>query len=72
MCHSDTDSMAMLTLVEELQAHYSWLAKWAEDSGEKRWNTVMKHHMIGHIADECQWLHVRAGATYMDEISWVA
>jgi hypothetical protein len=64
---SDKDSMAMLQAVHQLQAHYNWLAKWAEDNNMRRWNTVYKHHMLGHIAMDCQWLHVRAGATYMDE-----
>ena len=65
--HSDIDSLAIMDAVHNLQAHYNWLAKWAEDRNLRRWNTVYKHHMIGHIAEDSQWLHVRAGATYMDE-----
>ena len=65
--HSDEDARAMMRAVTQLQAHYNWLAKTAELSGHRRWNTVMKHHMLGHIAMECQWLHVKAGATYIDE-----
>jgi hypothetical protein len=48
-------------------AHYNWLAKWAEEQGKKRWNTVLKHHYVGHLATQAQWLHCRASATYLDE-----
>jgi hypothetical protein len=65
--HSHQDSAALLTKVQEMQAHYNWLAKAAEGRGEKRWNTVLKHHYMGHWAEDAQWLHCRAGATYLDE-----
>ena len=65
--HSNVDSQLLLDQVQALQAHYNWLAKWAEDNGLRRWNTVLKHHYMGHLAEQAQWLHCRAGATYLDE-----
>ena len=47
--------------------HYKCLAKWAQGQGMKRWNTALKHHYVGHLALQAQWLHCRAGATYLDE-----
>lgn len=57
----------IVSTVNELHAHYNWLAKQAEDSGHKRWNTVLKFHYLGHLALQCKYLHCRAGATYLDE-----
>jgi len=65
--HSDTDARTMQSSVMNLLAHYNWLAKAAETTGSKRWNTVLKHHMLGHIAMDSAFLHVRAGSTYIDE-----
>ena len=28
---------------------------------------MLKHHYVGHLALQAQWLHCRAGATYLDE-----
>ena len=56
-----------MTIALNMLAHYSWLSKWAETTGAKRWNPVMKHHYTGHLALQAQWLHMRAGATYVDE-----
>ena len=50
-----------------LLARNKWVAKWAQDQGLKRWNTVLKHHYVGHLALQAQWLHCRAGASYLDE-----
>ena len=61
------DRGLILKTAVQLTAHYKWLAKWAQDQGLKRWSTVLKHHYVGHLALQAQWLHCRAGATYLDE-----
>ena len=33
-------------------------------AGARRWNTLQKHHYIGHVAPPAQWPH-RAAATYV-------
>jgi hypothetical protein len=65
--HVQDERELILEIAVHLIAHYNWLAKWAEDNGLKRWNTVLKHHYMGHLAEQAQWLHCRAGATYLDE-----
>ena len=65
--HLPEDRELILDTAVHLIAHYNWLAKWAEEQGHKRWNTVLKHHYVGHVAEQAQWLHCRAGATYLDE-----
>ena len=65
--HLPEDRELMVETAVHLLAHYNWLAKWAEEQGQKRWNTVLKHHYVGHLALQTQWLHCRAGATYLDE-----
>ena len=61
------DRVLILINAVHLLAHYNWLAKWAQDQGLKRWNTVLKHHYVGHLALQAQWLHCRAGGTYLDD-----
>ena len=56
-----------LTIALCMLAHCSWLSKWAETTGARRRNTVLKHHYTGHLAQQAQWLHMRVGATYVDE-----
>jgi hypothetical protein len=51
----------------ELLAHYNWLSHWAENRGLKRWNSVLKHHYTGRLCELGQFLHLRAGATFLDE-----
>ena len=53
--------------VDKLLAHYNWLARKAQDSGLKRWNTILEFHYLAHLAKQCRYLHCRAGATYLDE-----
>jgi hypothetical protein len=65
--HPPEDRERVLTIALNMLAHYNWLSKWAETTGAKRWNTVLKHHYTGHLAQQAQWLHMRAGATYVDE-----
>ena len=65
--HAPEDRELILKNAVHLIAHSNWLAKWAQDQGLKRWNTVLKHHYVGHLALQAQWLHCRAGATYFDE-----
>jgi hypothetical protein len=56
-----------LAIAVSTRAHYNWLSKWAETNGARRWSTVLEHHYTGHLAQQAQWLHMRAGATYVDE-----
>jgi hypothetical protein len=65
--HVPEDREFILKIAMHLIAHYKWVAKWAEEQGLKHWNTVLKHHYVGHLALQAQWLHCRARATYLDE-----
>jgi hypothetical protein len=65
--HVPEDRELILKTAVHWIAHYNWLAKWAQGQGLKRWGTVLKHHYVGHLALQSQWLHCRAGATYWDE-----
>jgi len=47
--HVPEDRELILKTAVHLIAHYNWLAKWAQDQGLKRWNTVLKHHFVGHL-----------------------
>lgn len=60
-------STKMKDTVDKLLAHYNWLARLAEDNGQKRWNTVLKFHYLAHLALQCKFLHCKAGSTYLDE-----
>ena len=45
-----------LTIALNMPAHYSWLSQWAETTGARRWNNVLKH--TGHLSQQAQWLHI--------------
>ena len=66
LLHLPEDRELILETAVRLIAHYNWLAKWAEKQGHKRWSTVLQHHYVGHLAEQAQWLHCRAGGTYPD------
>ena len=65
--HVPEDKELILKNAVRLIEHYSWLAKWAQYQGLKRWHTMLKHHYVGHLALQSQWLHCRARAAYLDE-----
>ena len=64
---TEAQSATFKDTVDKLLAHYNWLARKAEDSGLKRWNTVLKYEYLVHLANQCRHLPCRAGATYLDE-----
>ena len=64
---TEAQSTTFKDTVDKLLAHYNWLARKAQDSGLKRWNTVLKCQYLAHLAQQRRNLHCRAGATYLDE-----
>ena len=42
--HVPEDRELIFKIAVHLIAHYNLLAKWAQDQGLKRWNTVLHHH----------------------------
>jgi hypothetical protein len=64
---TEAQSTTFKDTVDKLLAHYNWLARKAQDSGLKRWNTVVKIQYSVHLAKQCRYLHCKAGATYLDE-----
>jgi hypothetical protein len=54
---TEAQSTTFKDTVDKLLAHYNWLARKAQDSGLKRWNTVLKLHYLAHLAKQCRYLH---------------
>ena len=58
---------ALRALPDNMLRHYSALSSKAAAAGEWRWNVVPKFHMVWHWSRQCQWVHPKDTATYIDE-----
>ena len=48
-------------------AHYTWLARLADDQGKCLWAVVTKHHWLWHLGERSMYLHPRRAACMIDE-----
>ena len=53
--------------IDKVLSIYTWLADEATKCGDLLWSVVPKHHWLWHLAERCQYLHPRRGATLIDE-----
>ena len=59
-----------LAIALSMLAHCNWFSTWAETTGARRWNTVLKHHCRGHLAQPAQWLHTGLPPFTWMKITW--